>query len=92
MHRKDLLRLCLRLPRRRRHEDRVAHQRQAPAVNQIFGELIAGSTAVENFVVTSDQIQASSLGYVRIEDDPEYFDGVNLGEVCVKVCTYGLLI
>ena len=40
------------------------------AVNQIFGELIAGSTAMENFVVTSDQIQASSLGYVRIKGDP----------------------
>lgn len=40
------------------------------AVNQIFGELIAGSTAVETFVVTSDQIQASSLGYVRIKGDP----------------------
>jgi hypothetical protein len=58
------------------------------AVNQIFGELIAGSTALENFVVTRDQIQASSLGYVRIEGDPEYFNGVNLGEACVKVRAY----
>ncbi|MBE2262210.1 MAG: hypothetical protein IAE92_05675 [Burkholderiaceae bacterium] len=58
------------------------------AVNQIFGELISGSTAVENFVVTRDQIQASSLGYVRIAGDPEYFNGVNLGEVCVKVRAY----
>lgn len=58
------------------------------AVNQIFGELISASTAVENFVITRDQIQASSLGYVRIEGDPEYFNGVNLGEVCVKVRAY----
>lgn len=58
------------------------------AVSEFFGELISASTAVENFVVTSDQIQASSLGFVRIFGDPHYFNGANLAETCVTIQAY----
>lgn len=58
------------------------------AVNQIFGELIAASTAVENFVVTSDQIRTSSVGFIRIEGSIDYYNGANLAEVCVSIQAY----
>jgi len=45
------------------------------AVNELFGELITAATAVEDFVVTSDQIRASSLGLVR-EDAIRYYNRV----------------
>ena len=58
------------------------------AINELFGEFITASTAVENFVVTSDQIFASSLGFVRVEGDAEYRNGQNLAEVCVTIVAY----
>ena len=57
------------------------------AVNELFGELITAATAVDDFVVTSDQIRASSLGLVR-EDALRYYNGDNLGEVCVTISVY----
>ena len=58
------------------------------AVNELFGELIAASTAVENFVLTSDQIRTSTLGLVRVDGDIDYYNGKNLAEVCVSISTY----
>lgn len=58
------------------------------AVNELFGELIVASTAVENFVVTADQIRASSIGFVRIRGSARYYNGTNLAEVCVSITTY----
>jgi hypothetical protein len=58
------------------------------AVNEIFGELITASTTVEDFVVTSDQIRASSIGYVRIQGDPDFYNGSNLAEVCITIHAY----
>lgn len=58
------------------------------AVNELFGELIATSTAVENFVLTNDQIRASSLGLVRIDGEVDYYNGTNLADVCIYVSAY----
>lgn len=57
------------------------------AINELFGELITASTAVENFAVTSDQIRALSAGFVRVRQD-EYSHGPNLGDVCVTITAY----
>ena len=57
------------------------------AVNELFGELITSATAVEDFVVTSDQIRASSLGLVR-EDGIKYFNSDNFGELCITITVY----
>ena len=58
------------------------------AVSELFGELITASTAVENFVVTNDQIRTSSMGFVRIEGDAEYRNGNDLAQVCVTIVAY----
>ena len=58
------------------------------AVNELFGEKITAYTAIENFVLTSDQIRASSLGLVRVEGDVRYFNGSNLADVCISVTAY----
>lgn len=55
------------------------------AVNEIFGELISAMTVVDNSIVTSDQVRASSLGFVRVSGNPEYTNGSGLGEVCVAI-------
>ncbi|MCS7061464.1 MAG: DUF1349 domain-containing protein [Anaerolineae bacterium] len=58
------------------------------AVNELFGELIAASTAVKDSVVTSDQIRASSIGFVRLEGNVEYRNGDNFAEVCATIRGY----
>ena len=58
------------------------------AVNELFGELIKSFTKVENFKLTEDKIRASSAGFVRIKGNPAYYQGKNLGELCVRIEAY----
>jgi len=58
------------------------------AVNEIFGEFITSFTKVEQFTLIEDKIRASSAGLIRIKGDPVYYQGENLGEVCVKIDAY----
>jgi len=58
------------------------------AVNELFGELISVSSEAENFVVTSDQIRASSVGFIRIDGNPSYYNGVGFAQVCIKIKAY----
>lgn len=55
------------------------------AVNELFGELITASTQVEDYVVTIDQLAATSIGFVRVTGDASYVNGDNLAEVCVTI-------
>lgn len=57
-------------------------------INELFGEMIVASTAVENFVVTSDQIRTSSIGFVRVDGNAEFFNGKGFAEVCVTIQAY----
>lgn len=58
------------------------------AVNEIFGELITSFTMIADFQLTEDNIRASSAGFIRIKGDPVYYQGQNLGDVCVKINAY----
>lgn len=57
-------------------------------INELFGEMIVASTAVENFVVTSDQIRTSSIGFVRVDGNADFFNGKGFAEVCVTIQAY----
>ncbi|MFZ4661306.1 MAG: hypothetical protein ACOYNY_30125 [Caldilineaceae bacterium] len=57
-------------------------------INELFGEFIVASTAVENFVVTKDQIQTSSLGFVRVEGNTKFHNGEDFADVCVTIEGY----
>lgn len=57
-------------------------------INELFGEFIVASTAVENFVVTKDQIQTSSLGFVRVEGNTTFHNGDDFADVCVTIRAY----
>ena len=58
------------------------------AVNELFGELLTAATTVEDFVVTSDQIRTSSIGFVRVEGNVSFYNGDNLAVVCVTIHGY----
>lgn len=57
-------------------------------INELFGEFIVASTAVENFVVTKDQIQTSSIGFVRVEGNTDFHNGDDFADVCVTINAY----
>lgn len=57
-------------------------------IDELFGEFIVASTAVENFVVTKDQIQTSSLGFVRVEGNTKFHNGEDFADVCVTIAGY----
>jgi hypothetical protein len=58
------------------------------AVEKLFGSLVTSLSQVDNPVLQEDQIKAASMGYVRLVGDPVFFNGDNLGEVCVKIQGY----
>jgi hypothetical protein len=58
------------------------------AVNELFGELVTATTASENFILTSDQVRTSSIGFVRLDGDIVYSNGESLGEMCVAINAY----
>jgi hypothetical protein len=58
------------------------------AVGQIFGEFIRSVTKVENYQLSRDDIEAYSVGFIRVEGIPEFYNGKGLGEMCVKMGAY----
>lgn len=58
------------------------------AANELFGELIAASTTVDNLMVTDDQIRLQSMGLIRLQGDVRYANGSYLAEVCASITAY----
>jgi len=58
------------------------------AVQEIFGEFIRSLSTVENFSLTSHEIEATSVGFIRVRGNPRYFSGDGFGEVCVTIDAY----
>src|SRR5690606_18961394 len=58
------------------------------ASNELFGELIAVATTVENLVVTADEIRTQSLGLIRVRGSVTYANGPNLAEVCATITAF----
>ena len=58
------------------------------AVGELFGEVIRSISEVKDFVLTRDDIQAFSSGFIRVEGIPEFYNGKGFGELCVKINAY----
>ena len=71
-----------------RLKDDLLLRAKRAAANELFGELIAAATTVENLVVTADQIRVQSLGLIRVQGSADYANGPNLAEVCVTVTAF----
>ena len=68
-------------------KDMVIQAKQM-AVNELFGEVITSFTKVESGILTADKIQVASAGFIRIKDNPTFYNGKNLGEICVSIDAY----
>jgi hypothetical protein len=58
------------------------------AVEQLFGSQVTSLTQVEDLALQKDQIQAAAVGFVRQEGDPVFFNGQELGVLCVTIQAY----
>lgn len=58
------------------------------ALSEIYEQMIYPTTAAGGFQLTSDIISDKSLGIIKIEGDPKYYNGPNFGEVCVDITAY----
>jgi hypothetical protein len=54
------------------------------ATTNFYGELIQSATIVTNSVLTRDEIRSAVQGLVRIEANPEFYNGAGLGEICIR--------
>jgi len=57
-------------------------------VEELYGENIFSQTLIENGKLLSDTIKSMAAGKVRIKGDPKFFNGKNLGEVCINATLY----
>lgn len=58
------------------------------AVGELFGELVSSATQVQDLQFTSDQLLASSVGFVRVRGNPKYYAGKGFGQWCVDITAY----
>jgi hypothetical protein len=55
------------------------------AVGELFGEMIQSITEVRNFQLQRDDIEVISIGFLRVQGTPEFYQGSGFGEICTKI-------
>jgi HrpA-like RNA helicase len=58
------------------------------SLEELYGTLISTSTDIENGKIMSDKMKSRAVGAVRINGNPSFYNGKNLGEICTDVNVY----
>lgn len=58
------------------------------AVEQLFGSFVLSVSKSENLELRQDDIQAASMGYLRLAGEPTFYNGQGLGEICARISGY----
>jgi len=58
------------------------------AIGEIYGQLLYSKTYIKNGKLISDDIRNRIIGIIRLKGNPKFFNGKNLGEICVKINAY----
>ncbi|HOX27081.1 MAG TPA: discoidin domain-containing protein [Candidatus Krumholzibacteria bacterium] len=58
------------------------------AVQEIFGEFIRSRSKVEDFALSSMDIETTTVGFVRVRGNPRFYQGDGFGEICIAVDAY----
>lgn len=66
----------------------LVQKAKTASVNELYGELIASITKMENGKIKKDTISQKAIGTVRTKGDPIFYQGKNLGEICSNVTSY----
>jgi len=58
------------------------------SLEELYGTLISSSIDIENGRLKSDKIRSRAVGAVRVNGNPSFYNGKNLGEICTDVNVY----
>ena len=58
------------------------------SLEELYGTLISSSTDIKNGKLISDSIKSRAVGAVRVNGNPSFYNGKNLGEICTDVNVY----
>ncbi|MEA2017637.1 MAG: LPP20 family lipoprotein [Campylobacterota bacterium] len=58
------------------------------ALGELYGHLLVSSTDIKNGKIIDDTIKQRAVGNVRIEGNPSFYNGSNLGEICSDITAY----
>ena len=58
------------------------------SLEELYGTLISSSTDIQDGKMMSDSIKSRAVGAVRVDGNPSFYNGMNLGEICTDVKVY----
>ena len=58
------------------------------SIEELYGTLISISTDIENDKIINNKIKSRAVGAVRINGNPSFYNGKNLGEICADIKVY----
>jgi len=66
-------------------KDQLLITAKKSAASELYGDLIYSNSILDNGIIVNDEVHANCLGLIKINGDPLYFNGHNLGEICIKI-------
>lgn len=66
----------------------LIEQAKFNALGELYGHLLYAKTDLSNGKITNDSIKQRAIGNVRIEGNPTFYNGQNLGEICSNITAY----
>ena len=58
------------------------------SLEELYGTLISSRTNIKDGKLKSDEIKSRAVGAVRVQGNPVFKNGKNLGEICATVISY----
>ena len=58
------------------------------SLEELYGTLISATANIEDGRLVSDSIRSRAVGAVRVDGNPSFYNGKNLGEICTDVKVY----
>jgi hypothetical protein len=66
----------------------LVEQAKQESLEELYGTLISSSTDIQDGKLISDKIKSRAVGAVRVDGNPSFYNGKNLGEICTDVHVY----
>jgi len=66
----------------------LIEQAKIESLEELYGTLISSSTDIKDGKLVSDKIKSRAVGAVRVDGNPSFYNGKNLGEICADVNVY----
>lgn len=66
----------------------LIEQAKQESLEELYGTLIFSKTDLKNGKITNNEVRSRAVGSVRVQGDPKFYNGKNLGEICTEVKSY----